>query len=166
MHKYKITALNAAPHRRRDLLELADATPAHVLIVFAPDAETALQLAEQARGFKAWTTFAMRVESVRVEERRPMHYDREGLPIEAEMWMLLFEDHDYKRVETSDIGEVRVSTVWLGIDHNFSKTGQPLIFETMVFGGELDHDCARYTTEAEARAGHVAIVQRVRETLS
>jgi hypothetical protein len=55
----------------------------------------------------------------------------------------------------------RVSTIWLGIDHNFSGTGPPLIFETMVFPprswGELDME--RYPAEAKALKGHEFMVR-------
>jgi predicted cobalt transporter CbtA len=56
-----------------------------------------------------------------------------------------------------------VSTVWIGIDHRFGDDGPPLIFETMVFNraegwGELD--CERYSTEAEAVAGHAAMCEK------
>ena len=56
-----------------------------------------------------------------------------------------------------------VSTVWLGLDHNFGMQGPPLIFETMVFPkegewGELD--CRRYSTEEEALAGHEEMVEK------
>ena len=58
---------------------------------------------------------------------------------------------------------VTVSTVWLGMDHSFGD-GPPLIFETMVFGGELDQECDRYTTEEQAQQGHAAMVARVQRT--
>ncbi len=40
-------------------------------------------------------------------------------------------------------GEVRVSTIFLGLD---LEPGQPSLWETMVFGGELDreHDSMRW----------------------
>lgn len=52
------------------------------------------------------------------------------------------------------IGEVLVSTVFLGINHNFLGEGRPILFETMVFGGEHDQEQERYCTEQEALAGH------------
>jgi hypothetical protein len=57
-------------------------------------------------------------------------------------------------------GDVSVSTVFLGLDHNFGEGGAPLLFETMVFGlpGE---DCRRYSTWAEAEEGHARIVAQV-----
>jgi len=53
-----------------------------------------------------------------------------------------------------------VSTVFLGLDHRFGA-GPPLVFETMVFGGELDGDCDRYSTYDEAELGHVNMVNKV-----
>lgn len=57
-------------------------------------------------------------------------------------------------------GRVRVSTVFLGLDHNLFG-GRPLWFETMVFGGEHDHHQERYTTWEEAEAGHKWVVALV-----
>lgn len=54
-------------------------------------------------------------------------------------------------------GPIRVSTVFLGVDHNFFG-GPPLLFETMVFGGKHDLVDARYTTWALADTGHKATV--------
>lgn len=69
----------------------------------------------------------------------------------------------WARVDDTDVlGKVRVSTVFLGLDHQFEKGGRPLIFETMVFGGSLDDECERYSTWAEAETGHAAMVERVK----
>jgi hypothetical protein len=59
-----------------------------------------------------------------------------------------------------------VSTVWIGINYNFGD-GDPVIFETMVFGGEerQDETCWRWTTEAEATAGHAEVVATVAATV-
>jgi hypothetical protein len=50
--------------------------------------------------------------------------------------------------------DVEVSTVFLGLDHNFSGAGPPVLYETMVFGGDLDHFQQRYPTRGEAAEGH------------
>jgi len=71
---------------------------------------------------------------------------------------------DERRVAKDQIGEIEVSTVFLGINHSPWSDGPPLIFETMVFGGELDGDTDRYTTWDDAEAGHKAMVDRVRES--
>jgi len=46
-----------------------------------------------------------------------------------------------------------VSTVFLVINHAFGD-GPPILFETMIFGGEYDQECVRYTTLAYALVGH------------
>jgi hypothetical protein len=58
------------------------------------------------------------------------------------------------------VGEVRVSTVFLGLDHNWDD-GPPLLFETMVFGGKYDNDMWRYSTWAQAEEGHAKAVALV-----
>jgi hypothetical protein len=48
---------------------------------------------------------------------------------------------------------VRVSTVFLGLDHQFGS-GRPLLFETLVFGGRRDGKMNRYATWEDAEQGH------------
>lgn len=70
-------------------------------------------------------------------------------------------NREYKRVAYDELpGDVKVSTVWLGLDHGFA--GKPLIFETMVFGGPLAEEQERYSTLTEAMAGHAAMLERVK----
>lgn len=59
-----------------------------------------------------------------------------------------------------------VSTVFLGIDHNFFGDGPPLLFETMVFGGPEDGWTNRYPTYDEAEAGHMEACEMVRRLLA
>ncbi|MCF8605126.1 hypothetical protein L5I01_17365 [Gordonia sp. HY442] len=75
-----------------------------------------------------------------------------------------------RRVGDTDVGEVRVSTVWMGIDHNMTGVGPPLIFETMLFvnddedEGDYRHNAlVRYATEEEALRGHLAAVDALRD---
>jgi len=95
------------------------------------------------------------------------YYDRAGNPITMEEWDKGFElPHDERekllRVALTEIAEdIRVSTVWLGLDHN-GLGGPPHIFETMVFGGPLDGEQWRYSTEAAAIRGHGQVVALVR----
>jgi hypothetical protein len=49
----------------------------------------------------------------------------------------------------------------LGLDHNFSENGPPILYETMVFGGALDGEQDRYCTREEAVSGHALMVKRV-----
>ena len=69
-------------------------------------------------------------------------------------WGRFFNDTDSRRVAETKIEGIRVSTVFLGIDHNFNSHGPPLLFETMVFGGEHDEMTDRYTTWTQAIKGH------------
>ena len=55
---------------------------------------------------------------------------------------------------------VTVSTVFLGLDHRFGDDGPPVLFETMIFGGEHDNDAARCCTWDEALAQHERLKQR------
>jgi hypothetical protein len=66
------------------------------------------------------------------------------------------------RVAFDEVEGVRISTEFLGIDHNFGFIGSPpILWETMVFGGELDEKCRRYASLEEAKAGHAKMVERV-----
>jgi hypothetical protein len=58
-----------------------------------------------------------------------------------------------KTVGRDQFGDVSVSTVFLGMDHSFSG-GTPVLFETMIFGGEYDQYQERYCTWDEAESGH------------
>ena len=58
-----------------------------------------------------------------------------------------------KRVAETISDEIRVSTVFLGLDHSYDGKG-PVLFETMIFGGEHDQDQWRYKTWDEAEEGH------------
>lgn len=64
------------------------------------------------------------------------------------------------RVASDSNDSVRISTVWLGLDHRFGEDGPPLIFESMVFpqGSYEEIVCRRYATEEEARRGHADLV--------
>lgn len=49
---------------------------------------------------------------------------------------------------------IRVSTVFLGLDHRFDDEGPPLLFETMIFGHEGDEYQERCSTWEQAEAQH------------
>lgn len=62
------------------------------------------------------------------------------------------------RVALTELDGVKISTVFLGVDHNFFGDGPPILFETMVFGGPMDGDMRRYSTWDEAEISHAVIV--------
>jgi len=51
-------------------------------------------------------------------------------------WAQKFESQN-RTIAKDTINGIDVSTVFLGLDHQFGE-GKPLLFETMVFGGKLD----------------------------
>lgn len=55
---------------------------------------------------------------------------------------------------------VEVSTVFLGIDHNYGD-GPPILFETMTFRNGQGHDQRRYCSREEAIEGHEEIVKEL-----
>lgn len=77
-------------------------------------------------------------------------------------WGRWFE-HANRHVASTKIGDVRVSTVFLGIDHSFKSEGPLVLFETMIFGGPLDQNEQRYSTWEEAERGHEEMVKRAKE---
>ena len=78
-------------------------------------------------------------------------------------WSKHFENINERIVAKTKIGDVEISTVFLGIDHSFGgKT--PIVFETMVFGGKLDQEQERYATYDEAMKGHEEMVKRVKRS--
>ena len=56
---------------------------------------------------------------------------------------------------------VRVSTVFLGLDHSHSFDGPPVLWETMVFGGKYDGEQKRYSSFDVAQRGHQRMVAKV-----
>lgn len=80
-------------------------------------------------------------------------------------WAEWFEQTANRIIDVDHVqdvsGEVRVSTVFLGIDHSFGD-GEPLLFESMVFGGTSDQYQERYTTIEAAEAGHKRILTIVK----
>ena len=79
-------------------------------------------------------------------------------------WARWFKTKDRQVAETWVTPHVRVSTIFLGLDHALGQEG-PVLFETMVFGGPCDGDAARYRTWGQAEHGHQACVDRVQAAL-
>lgn len=88
--------------------------------------------------------------------------------VKADLWARVAEDWlgpPSKNKRGEDLpGEVHVSTVFLGMDHGFG--GMPLLFETMIFGGELDQFQDRYPTWDMAVAGHAEALASAKAALA
>lgn len=93
---------------------------------------------------------------------RPRYYKLDGhKTVPADQWEPLGAFEDGVVAKTHLPGDIEVSTVFLGLDHNWGD-GPPLLFETMVFGGPLDQEQERWSTWDEAEAGHRATVERAK----
>src|SRR5678816_2897059 len=89
--------------------------------------------------------------------------DRVPVPLDEDdilAWGAAFHSPD-RIVAHTQVGEVKVSTVFLGLDHSFSSEGPPILFETMIFGGPLDGYQRRSATWAEAETEHAIAVAEV-----
>lgn len=102
---------------------------------------------------------------------RPKYYrlvNKRAVPVAGDdvmVWAREFERGDKRRVDETRLpGGVRVSTVFLGLDHAWDA-GPPLIFETMIFGGKHDEYQERYSTWKQAVAGHAKAVELAKSAL-
>jgi len=75
------------------------------------------------------------------------------------VWARQFEINDRIIGKTKISEEIKVSTVFLGVDHADTPEGPPVLFETMVFGGPNDQETQRYCTVKQARDGHAEMVR-------
>jgi hypothetical protein len=103
--------------------------------------------------------------------------NRKVVPSTRRQWCEFFASPE-RLIKQETVGDFWVSTVFLGIDHNFSGDGPPVLFETIVFGEPEEQDLLgrkqqvrpslqmdRYCTLDEAEAGHEQVVQQLRQQL-
>ena len=86
--------------------------------------------------------------------------------LESAKWM---EDNPKRKTvgydELTDLNgdEVRVSTVFLGLDHAYGG-GKPILWETMIFGGENDQAYQeRYASYEQAIEGHQKAINFIKK---
>lgn len=85
---------------------------------------------------------------------------------DEQTWVRWFENIDNRRVALTEIKPgTSVSTVCLGLDHNYRSSGPPILFESMAFVHGETFDSLRYCTWAQALAGHRIMVKAVRARL-
>ena len=93
--------------------------------------------------------------------------DLDGQPLPCDdllVWAQWFEQHD-RTLAKDLVAGVGISTVFLGLDHNFCG-GPPVLWESLVFGGPLDGEQRRYQSREEALAGHTELVAAVTAALA
>jgi hypothetical protein len=102
---------------------------------------------------------------------KPLHYilapNHMPVPCPDEaswrLWMMTSQEE--RQVAETVVCGVRISTAFLGIDHNWTSTGYPKLFETLVLGGDLHESRERYAFWDDAMAGHEQWVARVEGTM-
>lgn len=127
----------------------------------------------------AWTTVEARTlarvaktggaraaEALEKELGLGMHHwilDEKGEPKVAslEEWARWFERAD-RQIARDELGEVLVSTVFLGIDHSHGL-GPPVLWETAILGGRFEKDEweRRASSREEALVNHRAALEAV-----
>lgn len=97
---------------------------------------------------------------VRMELSHPgLYILKDGEPVRCDdvlewgRWMETGDRQIAQDRDESGTSDIRVSTVFLGLDHAFMG-GTPILFETMIFGGPHDGRTRRYSTLDEALEGH------------
>lgn len=98
---------------------------------------------------------------------RPQYYILDShhrpVPVDRELWSRWFSVNAARVVKQEDVGDVSVSTVFLGLDHNWNPSGPPILFETEVFwNGQGDDEMDRCSTWDEAVAMHERMVAKVK----
>ena len=72
----------------------------------------------------------------------------------------------YDELKDLNGDDVRVSTVFLGLDHAYNS-GKPILWETMIFGGEHDQSYQeRYTSYEQAIKGHQKAINFIKTEIN
>jgi hypothetical protein len=102
---------------------------------------------------------------------RPHHYiliNRVPVAVDMYTWADWLRTAD-RHVGRTMVGGIEISTVFMGLDHNFSGKGDALLFETMIFPdietGEETY-MTRCATYAEAEDMHrIAVALTIQQVL-
>lgn len=106
---------------------------------------------------------------------QPHHWIlKNGKPVRANFltWAKWFEGKE-RIIKQEMVGRYFVSTVFLGIDHNFGTEGAPILWETMAFvmrgnkrdcSGEYMDRCSGNLEQAEAM--HARMVEKINMEIS
>ena len=88
-----------------------------------------------------------------------------GRPVEVDLftWAKWFGTAD-RIIAQETIAQNWVSTIFLGIDHNYEMHGPPILWETMTFGAKLNNEQLRCAgSKEQAEAMHEDMVKAVCE---
>jgi hypothetical protein len=98
--------------------------------------------------------------------RKAKLIDGQVVPVEDTLeWAEWFETADRQVAHTTlnRRRRIRVSTVFLGLNHDYRGTEKGIWFESMVFGTSIDGAQDRYPDIESARRGHAQMVARARQ---
>jgi hypothetical protein len=93
---------------------------------------------------------------------------KRGIPVKAKSfkhynyWSL---NSKYKCVKQEHVGDIFISTVFLGLDHGHNSN-IPVLWETMIFGGEHDQYMNRYSLMEDAVKGHQLALNLVNKLIN
>lgn len=104
-----------------------------------------------------------------LKHRKPVPYGCDILTNPVQYIKLAHKHFEHKRrkfrIRSRTIGELWISTVFLGLDHSFMG-GDPMLFETIIFkNGEQYGNCDRCSTHREALKQHQAALKQVKAGL-
>lgn len=94
------------------------------------------------------------------DDRRPVNVAND------DAWFMWFTNEQLRRVAVDNVGVATISTVFGGIDRSYGHAPHPLVFETMIFGGDHDGWTELSASWAEAELIHAEAVAMIRGTLN
>lgn len=103
--------------------------------------------------------------------RKIRHYfDRQGRLITLAQWVAQRSDTAARTVASTNADGIWITTEFGGTDYRErppapTPSEPPLVYRTVIFGGDRDGHAELYATEAEARAGHAHWVAMVASDL-
>ena len=89
-----------------------------------------------------------------------LNEEKETVRVDVMQWAQWFHDKGKLRlIQVTELPDgLKVSTVFIGIDHSFGLSDSPKVFETMVFNGDDSIFCERCATYDQALAQHESAI--------
>lgn len=79
--------------------------------------------------------------------------DSRGNPVKSDIGSGFTLSPEERTVAASKFDDATLSTVFLQLDHSFGSVN-PILYESLWFGGPFDGEMRRYCTKEEAIQGH------------
>lgn len=92
--------------------------------------------------------------------RMDIYYGRDGRRMSKDRWSVLIEDPEYKRVAFDQVGDVEISTIWMGRALPGMDTHD--VFDSWVSAPGVTSWNQFYATEDAAKRGHAELVARTK----